>query len=260
MHEIFINYRTHGGKEAAYICHERLAARFGEDSVFLAAKSIEPGANYVNALIGSVRRSRVLLVLIDEHWLDAPDPKQPGRRALVNRQDWVRREIEEALTSGTLVVPLLLGRNTEQLDARRLPASLAELAECQYERFSVRTSDSDAARLGDRLVRQIPELAALDRSPAPQPAPASEPTAVDEPGVHNTGRDGGIGQSGGIGQVGGSVGTFVNEAHGPLHTGNGSQIHEPRFTGDGASYIADGRHMAIRHEFGPRAPRKDDEQ
>ncbi|WP_046499744.1 toll/interleukin-1 receptor domain-containing protein [Streptomyces odonnellii] len=254
MHEVFINYRTQGGKEAAYMCHERLSARFGEDSVFLAAKSIEPGANYINALIGSVRRSRVLLALVDEHWIDAPDPKHAGRRALANRQDWVRREIEEALTSGTLVVPLLIGRNAEQLDARRLPASLAELAECQYERFSVRTSDSDVSRLGDRLVRQIPELAALDRRPASQSAPPPTPTVVDEPGVHNTG------QSGGIGQVGGSVGTFVNEAHGPLHTGNGPQVHEPRFTGDGASYIADGRHTSIRHEFGPRAPRKDDER
>ncbi|MGW2057856.1 toll/interleukin-1 receptor domain-containing protein [Streptomyces sp. NPDC001840] len=252
MHEVFINYRTQGGKEIAYMCHERLAARFGEDSVFLAAKSIEPGANYVSAITGSVRRSRVLLALIHEHWLDAPDRKHPGRRALANRQDWVRREIEEALASGTLVVPLLVGRNAEQLDARRLPPSLAELAECQYERFSVRTSDSDVARLGDRLVRQIPELAALDRRPPSQSAPAS--AAADEPSVRNTG------QRGGIGHVGEFAGTFVNEAHGPLHTGNGPQLHEPRFTGDGANYIADGGHMAIRQEFGPRAPRKDDQR
>ncbi|MFF3754360.1 toll/interleukin-1 receptor domain-containing protein [Streptomyces sp. NPDC002018] len=250
MHEVFINYRTRGGKEAAYICYERLSARFGEDSVFLAAKSIEPGNNYIGALINGVRRSRVLLALIDEHWLEAPDPKRSGQRALTNRQDWVRREIEEALISGTLVVPLLIGRGTEQLDARRLPKSLAELAECQYERFSLRASDTDMDRLGDRLVRQVPELAVLDRRPAPR----SAPSAADERGIRNNG------QTGGIGQVGGSVGTFVNEAHGPLHTGNGNQIHKPRITGDGTNYIAESSHVGIRQEFGRRTSRKDGER
>ncbi|MFD5783648.1 TIR domain-containing protein [Streptomyces sp. NPDC126933] len=250
MHEIFINYRTQGGKETAYICHERLSGRFGANSVFLAAKSIAPGTNYRDALIDGVRRSCVLLALIDKDWLDVPDRNQPSRRALVNRQDWVRREIEEALTSGTLVVPLMIGHQVEQLDARRLPKSLAELAECQYERLSLRAIDTDMARLGDRLIRQVPELAALDRRPAPQTAP----TAVAEGGVHNNS------QSGGIGQVGGSVGTFVNEAHGPLHTGNGNQVHQPKITGDGTNYVAGSNHGGIRQEFGPRTPRKDDER
>ncbi|MEE1803691.1 toll/interleukin-1 receptor domain-containing protein [Streptomyces sp. JV176] len=252
MHEIFINYRTQGGKEAAYICYERLSARFGEESVFLAAKSIEPGRNYVDALIAGAHGSRVLLALIDENWLDAPDPKNPGKRALVNRQDWVRREIEEALSSGTLVVPIMIGRGAEQLNARRLPKSLAELAECQYERLSLRALDTDMARLGDRLVRQVPELATLDR----RPASPSTPTPAEGPGVHNNG------QSGGIGQVGGSVGTFVNEAHGPLHTGDGNQFHKPKITGDGNNLFAGSRNDSIRQEFGTRSPRgrRDDER
>ncbi|MFD3916266.1 toll/interleukin-1 receptor domain-containing protein [Streptomyces sp. NPDC058603] len=253
MHEVFINYRTQGGKEAAYMCHERLSARFGDGSVFLAAKSIPPGTNYADALISNVRRSHVLLALIDEHWLDAPDRKNPGRRALVNRQDWVRRELEEALTSGILVVPLMIGRSAVQLDARRLPKSLVELAECQYERLTLRAIDTDMARLCDRLIRQVPELAVLDRHPAP--AATSDPDR--ESGVHNSG------QSGGIGQVNGSLGTFVNESHGPLHTGSGDQIHQnhnPKITGDGTNYVAGNNHGGIRQEFGPRVPRKDDQR
>ncbi|MGX9887773.1 hypothetical protein [Streptomyces sp. NPDC002276] len=115
MHEIFVNYRTKGGKEVAYSCDRVLSARFGPDSVFLARKSIEPGDN-TGALVRGARRSHVLLALVDEEWLDAPDRDRPDRRALDNPQDWVRREIEEALLSGVLIVPLFIGRRVEQLD------------------------------------------------------------------------------------------------------------------------------------------------
>ncbi|MFF5568898.1 toll/interleukin-1 receptor domain-containing protein [Streptomyces sp. NPDC012623] len=260
MHEIFINYRTEGGKDAAFNCHEKLSSRFGEESVFLAGKSIELGSNFTDVLIEAVRRSRVLLALIDENWLDAPDRSHPGRRALTNRRDWVRREIEEALRSGILVVPLMTGRRTEQLDAHRLPASLAEMAECQYERLSLRSQDADMARLGDRLVRQVPALAALDRrSPAPSAARA-------ESGVRNQG------QSGGIGQVTGAVGTYVHESHAPLHTGTGDQVRGAKImgdgdqvsgakiVGDGTNHVAGDNHGGFRQQFGSRGPGRDGRQ
>ncbi|WP_406461874.1 hypothetical protein OH768_42600 [Streptomyces sp. NBC_01622] len=160
MHEIFVNYRTKGGKEVAYSCDRVLSARFGPDSVFLARKSIEPGDN-TDALVRGARRSHVLLALVDEEWLDAPDRNRPGRRALDNPQDWVRREMEEALVSGVLIVPLFIGRRVEQLDPRRLPRSIAEIAECQYTRVELHSLETDLARLGDRLVRLVPALASL---------------------------------------------------------------------------------------------------
>lgn len=218
MHELFLNYRTEGGgKEAAYICDTQLSARFGSESIFRAQKSIDLGADYNDALINGVRRSRVLLALISPKWLDAPDREHPGHRALENPKDWVRREIEEAFASGVLVVPVLLGRRQEQIDRLLLPKSLAGLADCQYERLvSTRTADTDLARIGDRLVRQVPELAAVDRRRTAD-RPAKRRSV--RPDVRNKG------QSGGIGNVNGDVGTFVNESHGPLHTGSGDQIN-----------------------------------
>ncbi|MFE0175531.1 TIR domain-containing protein [Streptomyces sp. NPDC059002] len=250
MHEIFINYRTQGGKEVGYMCDAVLSARFGTKSVFLAKKSLEPGRKYAEDIIEAVHRCHVLLALIDEHWLDAPDLRRPGRRALDNPQDWVRREIEEALDSGVLVVPLFIGRRVEQLDPNRLPKPLAELAEHQYARVELHSKDTDLARLGDRLARQVPELARLDSQGQPDaPAdPAPEPsTRMDH-------------QSGGIGQVGGSVGSFVNEAHGPLHTGSGNQYDGPHISGDGTNYIAGDNSGAIRQRFGSNRPQKDDER
>ncbi|MFF2524504.1 TIR domain-containing protein [Streptomyces liangshanensis] len=257
MHEVFINYRTEGGKGFASLCERHLSERFGEGSAFLAQKSIGAGNNFVEALVHGVRRSRVLLALVDEHWLDAPG-RRSGRRALSDPKDWVRREIEEAFASGVLVVPLLLGRRAEQLDAHRLPKSLAPLAECQYERLSNRSAEADLIRLGDRLVRQVPELAALDRRPAAETKPTPDPGT--QPGVRNDH------QSGGIGQVGGSVGTFVNESHGPLHSGNGDLVHGgdvvrgPKIVGDGTNHVTGGNRGGIHQRFGPRTGRKDDER
>lgn len=250
MHEIFINYRTKGGKEVAYMCDRELSARFGADSIFLARKSIDPGSRYNEALVQAARRSRVLLAIIDDQWLNAPDRHRPDKRALDNPQDWVRREIEEGLSSGALVIPLFLGRHVEQFDPRHLPETIDELAECQYARLDLQTMDADLARLGDRLVQQVPGLAALEGAARPDaPAePAQDPTL-------RTDR-----QSGGIGQVGGSVGTFVNEAHGPLHTGSGNQYDGPHISGDGTNYIAGDNRGGIRQRFGPRPPREGDEK
>ena len=250
MHEIFVNYRTKGGKEVAYSCDRVLSARFGPDSVFLARKSIEPG-NYIDLLVRAARRSHVLLALIDEHWIDAPDRDRPSMRALDNPQDWVRREIEEALAFGVLIVPLFIGRRVEQLDPRRLPRSIAELAEYQYTRVELHSLDADLTRLGDRLVRRVPALAALDRGVAP-PA-ESAPAEPDSPVRNNN-------QSGGIGQVNGTVGTYVHDARGPLHTGSGGQFNGPQVNGDGTNVISGDNHGGIRQGFGTRTPRGGEER
>ncbi|MFH8982706.1 toll/interleukin-1 receptor domain-containing protein [Streptomyces varsoviensis] len=238
MHEIFINFRVMGAKPIAYEFKRVLEERFGEDSAFLAGGSIELGSNYVETLDNKVRRSSVLLALIGPDWLDVPDPKRRGRRALNNPADWVRRELETAFECGVLVVPVLLERKTEQLDPRRLPRSLSRLAECQFERFSQRTSTTDLTRLGDRLVRRVPELAALDRRPDARKKKAQEPAG---PSVNNTG------QRGGIGNFQGELGTYVQDSNGPLNTGPGSQVNNPHYNGHGTSYDNQGE---IRYQFG----------
>ncbi|WJV50056.1 TIR domain-containing protein [Streptomyces flavofungini] len=250
MHEIFINYRTKGGKDIAYRCEEALSERFGPDSVFLAGNGIGLGSDYTQALPRAVRRSRVLLVIIDEQWLDVPDPKRPGRRALANAQDWVRREIEEAFDSGVLVVPLLVGRHMEQIDPHRLPKSIEQLAVCQYARLQSRTFATDVAILGDRLVQQVPGLAGMDsrESEHAPDVPEGNPTVRND---H---------QSGGIGHVSGTFGTFVGESHSPMHTGSGDMITHKN--SDGTTHVAGDNMGGIHHEHGQRhrRTRRDDDR
>lgn len=249
MHEIFVSYRTSGGKAVAYMCADELSSRFGTDSVFLARKSLSPGGKWATELIQAVRRCRVMLVLIDEQWLDAPDQHRPGGRALDNPQDWVRREVEEALDAGVLVIPLLIGRKVEQLDPHRLPKAIAELAECQYARVELHSRTADLSELGDRLIRQVPGLGTLER----RTEPTSDAGLTPEATVRNDR------QSGGIGQVAGSVDTFVNEAHGPLNTGRGDQ-HNPHIVGDGTNYVTGENRGGTHQQFGPRPRRRSDER
>lgn len=101
---VFVNYRR-GYRHTAMIAliGRELAHRFGEHRVFLDADSVEPGARYPDALWLGLQASRVVLAVIHPGWLD--DLRQ---RALGPGRDWVGFEIETALRSGKVLVPVLL--------------------------------------------------------------------------------------------------------------------------------------------------------
>ncbi|MEV1008833.1 toll/interleukin-1 receptor domain-containing protein [Streptomyces sp. NPDC049881] len=268
MPAVFLNYRTMDGKEVANTFYDELTSRFGEGTVFLAAKSIPLGSNYIDAIHQGVRRCSVLLALIGPAWLDAPHKHQPGVRALDAEGDWVRREIEEAFAHGVTVVPVLIGRTVEHLDRSRLPDSIGRLAECQCVRWTTRTSQHDLALIGDHLAREVPELAIADRHAKPDAptgtadnrAEGQRPAAYD---IRNTG------QSGGIGNVSEVRGTVVGEAHAPLHTGSGTQVNGDQVHGskvDGTQVNGDGNvvggsgHGGIQQHFGPSRRRRESDR
>lgn len=279
MPDVFINYRTGDAKDTAYRVHEELSRRFGKERVFLAGVSIEAGDRYANELVQSVRRSGALLALIGHGWLDAPDRKRPGGRALDNEEDWVRRELEEAFAWAVPVIPVLIGRQAEQLDPLRLPESIADLAECQYIRYSPRTARDDLALLGDRLAKLVPALSAADKGRLPNPETALEPPARAD-GMSTSG------QQGGIGNVGSNTGTLIGHADGPLNTGTGNQILGDQvngnkilgdqvngdqvagtqikgatFSGDGVMFAAGDVRDGVHQQFGPlRRRRKADDE
>ena len=87
MPDVFVNYRTGDGDEAATLLGERLSDRFGAERVFRATRSIPPGAAYGDHLLHAVRYSAVLLAVVGPGWLTHP--------RLREADDWVRREILE---------------------------------------------------------------------------------------------------------------------------------------------------------------------
>ncbi|MFF0410687.1 toll/interleukin-1 receptor domain-containing protein [Kitasatospora sp. NPDC004745] len=256
MPDVFVNYRTDDEEATATLIERELSRRFGDRRVFRASKSIGIGQAFPRELLTAVRRSSVLLAVIGARWADAR--KADGRRALDDPTDWTRREIVEAFESGALVVPVLVGRTT-RLDRHALPPELAELADCQYLRFDTRDADFGLRRIGDELARTIPQLAEAEQRIDGEPGAVqtrNEVGRVDGSAVQA--RDYRHDQSGGIGNVGRDVGTFINNASGPVHTGSGAQHNTTRhggveIHGDGGSYVERG---TVNNDFGGRRDRE----
>ncbi|MFF2541343.1 toll/interleukin-1 receptor domain-containing protein [Kitasatospora sp. NPDC058063] len=256
MPEIFVNYRTSDEDTAATVIERALSQRFGTDRVFRASKSIKIGRPFPRELLTAVRSSSVLIAVIGPHWADARTAD--GRRALDDPEDWTRREIVEAFESGALVVPVLVGRTT-RLDRHALPPEIAELADCQYRRYDNRDADHCLLRLGDDLAEAVPRLAEAEQRNAKANGVTETRNEVGRVnGSVVQAGDYRHDQSGGIGNVGGDVGTFINNASGPVHTGSGTQNNTTRnggveFHGDGSNYVERG---TVNNTFGDREGRR----
>lgn len=155
MAEVFINYRTGDGDEAAEFLAARLSDRFGKEHVFKASHSIQPGESFPKALIDAARKSDVLLAVMGPDWGAAPQLREEA--------DWVRMEILAAQSSGTRVVPVIKGRKTDRLDRASLPPELMWLADVHSLRLDMHDSTDDLKRIGDFLVDQVSTLKAADQ-------------------------------------------------------------------------------------------------
>ncbi|HEX4721530.1 MAG TPA: TIR domain-containing protein [Pseudonocardiaceae bacterium] len=164
MPTFFLNYRTDDGEFAATLIDRALSDRFGSGNVFRAPKSIPPGSDFERAILAAVRQSDVLLAVIGTRWLTAVD--SAGLRRLDDPEDWVRREIAEAIRCDIPVVPVLVDK-TDRLTGAPLPSDIAQLAKAQNVRLDHRTADHDLAQLGDKLIRLVSDS---DEQSPPPPA------------------------------------------------------------------------------------------
>ncbi len=143
---IFISYRIADTAVEARLLYTDLANRYGEDAVFLDKKRLESGDDWPDELENNVRQAAVLLVLLKDEakWLGV---ERLGGRRMDNAGDWVRREIETALTDkNKRIVPLLVdgaGLPTKE----HLPKELHGLPAKQGRRIATDKWDSDLAAL-----------------------------------------------------------------------------------------------------------------
>ncbi len=177
---IFISYRREETAYSAGWLFDRLSSHFGDGQVFKDVDSIELGDDFVEVLTDAVGSCDVLLALIGDQWLTVTD--EDGRRRLDNSDDFVRLEIEAALTRNVRVIPILVS-GAQMPRASDLPASMAGLVHRQALELSPSRFDSDLRRL----------LRALDRTFAdmqPFPAPAGQrPPAVTQLGAPGPARE-----------------------------------------------------------------------
>src|SRR5262249_32911091 len=111
---IFINYRSGDDAFAAALVDRVLTEEFGAENVFRDSRALRPGTDFPPELWRRLTGSTVFLALIGHQWVDIRD--QSGRRRLEVPEDYVRREIGEALRRNLSVIPVLL-------DGARLPSA-----------------------------------------------------------------------------------------------------------------------------------------
>jgi len=109
---IFISYRRDDSEKFTRRIHSQLVAKYGQDKVFLDQESIKLGLDWKEVLREAIAKSIVVLVIIGPKWL--------GDR-LSEKNDFVRQEIERAIRSGKIVIPVLIDE-TEMPREEQLPS------------------------------------------------------------------------------------------------------------------------------------------
>jgi hypothetical protein len=145
---IFLSYRREDASGHAGRLYDALAARFGDENVFIDVDTIDPGVDFAEAITRAVAGCDALIALIGREWLIATD--EEGRRRLDDPQDFVRLELEAALEREVVVIPAYV-QEAEPPRADRLPASLAPLARRQGAELRDVGWRDDVRRLISRL-------------------------------------------------------------------------------------------------------------
>ena len=123
---VFISYRRSDCQAQANGLHDGLVHRLPGASIFKDIDSIPYGVDFEDHIRAEIHQCDVVLVLIGDDWLDARNAT--GTRRLDDADDFVRLEIETALSSPAVrVVPVLVEGATMPRQAD-LPPSIQRLA------------------------------------------------------------------------------------------------------------------------------------
>ena len=141
---IFINYRREDADYPANWLYSLLREHFGAGYVFMDVDDIEPGANFVDVINAAVASCEVMLAIIGDRWLAITDAD--GNRRIHDPVDFVRLEIEAALTRSIRVIPILVS-GARMPRADDLPASVEALAFRQALELSAHRFQLDLGRL-----------------------------------------------------------------------------------------------------------------
>ena len=124
----------------------------------------------------------MLLAVIGDRWLTVTD--EHGGRRLDDSEDFVRIEIEAALTRKVRIIPVLV-EGAVMPREEQLPASLSPLARRQALELSPARFSADTSRLLRALERALAEARAAEVSAPSARAPAASeaPSAAETPRI-----------------------------------------------------------------------------
>ncbi len=150
--KVFICYRREESAAHAGRLHDAMAARFGEDNVFMDV-GMDPGVDFVERIKEVVDRCHVLLVIMGPDW--ASSTGEDGEARIADPGDFVRLEVEAGLSRPDLTLIPLLVSGARVPRGEDLPGEVESLA----RRNALELSDShwryDVSRLNETLDRLL---------------------------------------------------------------------------------------------------------
>lgn len=149
---IFLSYRRADSQEVLGRIYDRLITQFPTDRVFRDLDSLQIGKPFPQALDEAVAEASVALIIIGPTWASISDAE--GIRRLDNPSDFVRLEVEKALSAGFPVVPVMVS-NASMPKVGELPESLRPLV--FRHGVSIRP-DPDFHNDMDRLIGKLSAL------------------------------------------------------------------------------------------------------
>src|SRR5262245_14066239 len=125
MYRIFISYRRSDSESFSGRVRDRLRAEFGKRSVFMDTSTILGGTPFDDAIAQNLKTCKVVVAVIGKTWLTCAD--EQGHRRLDDDQDWVRKELAQALVNkDVVVIPVIFGGAAMPGEVA-LPANLKDL-------------------------------------------------------------------------------------------------------------------------------------
>ncbi len=162
--KIFISYRRDDSADVTGRIYDRLVEQFGRENIFKDVDSIPFGVDFKEHLTEAVQQCAIQLVVIGRDWLTIADKN--GRR-LDDPRDFVRIEIEAALSRKIPVIPLLV-MGAGMPDESRLPSSLVSLV---YRNGTAIRRDPDFHNDMNRLIKGL--VTHFDKPVTPPVVPPS---------------------------------------------------------------------------------------
>lgn len=123
--KIFISYRRDDSADICGRIYDTLVQHFGKEKLIRDINDISLGIDFRAYLQNIIRECVIQLVIIGPQWVDIQD-KNTGKKRLENPADFVRIEVETALSRNLYVIPVLVSGATLPTE-EQLPESLGNL-------------------------------------------------------------------------------------------------------------------------------------
>lgn len=172
---VFISYRRLDAPGYAGRLYDALAARLGDQRVFMDVGAIEPGAVFGEQIDKAIGSCDVLLAVIGPQWTTVTDAH--GRRRLDDPGDFVALEVGTALRRDVKVIPVLVDGARMPIPDE-LPPALATLGRRQAIELSAARWRYDVETLLAALegaLEPAPAPVPVSGAPVPEAAPAADP-------------------------------------------------------------------------------------